>query len=991
MDLQEVILRLDRFWATKGCLIWQPYNVQVGAGTMNPATVLRVLGPEPWNVGYVEPSVRPQDGRYGKNPNRWGQFYQYQVILKPDPGNPVELYLESLEALGVDRRRHDIRLVEDNWESPVLGAWGLGWEIWMDGQEITQFTYFQQAGGFELDPVSVEITYGLERIVMVLQGARSFVDMTWGHGITYGDMLLASEVEHCTYNFERASVQRVTEMYDLFEAEAKAALQAGLVMPAHDYVLKCSHAFNVLDARGAVGVTQRARYFGRMRDLAREVSRLYSVQRQELGYPLLKEPAQAVSRAPAVAPEAFRREKATLLCEIGVEEMPVGDLEAALQQLRDNLPAALRESRLAFEAVRVEGTARRLVMEVKGLAPSQLEEQRVVKGPPYEIAVDREGRPTKAALGFARSQGVAVDALTQQEIEGKMYLVAVKREGGQPAAQVLAELLPQLFGRFKFGKTMRWNASNVAFSRPVRWILALLGDQVVPFAFAGVVSGRVTFGLRPQGAPPITLQEAADYWPTMTDRSIVVSGEERQQMIAEKARELTAAVGGSIPDDAVLLQEVAHLVEYPSPLLGSFGKEYLDLPPEVLVAVMRKHQRYFPVTADGALLPHFVAVANGPYESLDAIRHGNEQVLRARFADAAFFFKADSLKKLEDFNPRLDTLAFQEKLGSVLDKVGRLERLVVRLGELLGASGDIGTARRAAHLCKADLATQMVVELTSLQGIMGSKYALLSGESPQVARAIHEHYLPRGAGDSLPQTWPGVLVGIADRLDSLVGLFAVGHGPTGSADPYALRRAALAVVQILADGKVSVSLKAILAAAAELQPVAVTRDALKAVHDFVIQRLRVWVLELGYRHDLVDAVLAERGDDPALALSALQALSEWVSRPEFGLALTTYSRPSRIVREYSEQLPLTPDLFEHAEESELYEAVMRAQDQWAAVTDVDGLVAVLTALHDPVARFFDKVFVMVEEDAVRENRLALLQRIAILGRGIVDLTRVQGY
>src|SRR5512136_1672705 len=245
MDFQEVIMRLEQFWADKGCLIWQPYNVQVGAGTMNPATVLRVLGPEPWNVAYVEPSIRPADGRYGENPNRWQQFYQYQVILKPDPGNPVELYLDSVKALGIDFRQHDIRLVEDNWEAPALGAWGQGWEIWMDGQEITQFTYFQQAGGFDLNPVSVEITYGLERIVMVLQGARAFVDMKWGHGITYGDVLLRSEVEHCTYNFQVANVERLKQMYDLYEAEAKSALAAGVLISAHDYVLKCSHTFNV--------------------------------------------------------------------------------------------------------------------------------------------------------------------------------------------------------------------------------------------------------------------------------------------------------------------------------------------------------------------------------------------------------------------------------------------------------------------------------------------------------------------------------------------------------------------------------------------------------------------------------------------------------------------------------------------------------------------------------------------------------------------------
>src|SRR5688572_27637034 len=286
LNFQQVILTLQRFWADRGAILWQPYYTQVGAGTMNPATFLRVLGPEPWHVAYVEPSIRPDDGRYGENPNRLQQHYQYQVILKPDPGNPQEIYLESLEALGIDPRQHDIRFVEDNWESPALGAWGLGWEVWLDGQEITQFTYFQQAGGLPCDPVSVEITYGLERIAIALQNVNSFRDLQWNDSVKYGDVNLQGEQEHSKYYFEAADVERLRQMYALYEAEAAAALKANLVLPAYDYVLKCSHTFNVLDARGAIGVTERAGSFARMRDLARKVAEAYLEQRQRLEYPL---------------------------------------------------------------------------------------------------------------------------------------------------------------------------------------------------------------------------------------------------------------------------------------------------------------------------------------------------------------------------------------------------------------------------------------------------------------------------------------------------------------------------------------------------------------------------------------------------------------------------------------------------------------------------------------------------------------------------------
>ncbi len=992
MDFQDVIMKLDQFWATKGCLIWQPYNVQVGAGTMNPATVLRALGPEPWNVAYVETSVRPADGRYGENPNRWSQYYQYQVILKPDPGNPVELFMQSLEALGIHPREHDIRLVEDNWEAPALGAWGLGWEIWMDGQEITQFTYFQQAGGFELNPVSVEITYGLERIVMVLQGVRDFAHMNWGHGITYGDMLLRQEVEHCTYNFQTASVERLTQLYDLFEAEAKSALAAGLVIPAHDYVLKCSHTFNVLDARGAVGVTERARYFARMRELAREVCKHYLAQREEMGFPLLRPQTTAQQSLPLVDASHFPHKPATLLFEIGIEELPVAELNSVLQQMRENAPKALAAARLTFDDLRVLGTPRRVALRVKGLAPSQPDEERIVKGPPAGFAFDKQGQPTKAALGFAKAQGVDVSDLTKRDYEGKSYLVAVKQEHGRPAAEVLVETLPALIAGLKFAKSMRWDSRAPAMSRPLRWLVALLGDQVVPFEYGGVQSGRATHGLRPFCSPAIELSDADSYLDVMRANSILLDPEERRATISTRAAELAAGVGGSIPDDPELLQEVANLVEWPTPVLGRFAEEYLTLPQEALIAVMKKHQRYFPVMSDGQLLPYVVIVANGPFQDLDVVRHGNEEVLRARYADATFFFQSDTQKTLEGFLPRLGTLTFQEQLGSVLDKVGRLERLVPWLARGIGATpAELQAAERAARLCKADLGSKVVVELTSLQGVMGSQYALRSGEPSAVAQAIAEHYLPRGAGDDLPQSVPGVLVGLADRLDSLVGLFAVGLQPTGSADPYGLRRAALGLVQILAQRHISLSLPEAFSAAAGLMPVKVPAEALDALQEFVTQRLRGWLLDQGYRYDLVDAALAERAGNPHLALETVRSLSAWVDRPEFAALLTAYSRPSRIVREYPNEFALRPELLGEAEERALYAAVQSAQEQCAGVQDVDGLMALLGPLARPIDAFFAKVFVMVDDQAVRENRLALLQRITALSKGIVDLTKVLGY
>jgi glycyl-tRNA synthetase len=994
MDFQQVMMRLNEFWADHGCLLWLPYNVQVGAGTMNPATVLRVLGPEPWNVAYVEPSVRPDDGRYGENPNRWQQYYQYQVILKPDPGNPIELYLDSLRALGIDPGKHDVRLVEDNWESPALGAWGLGWEVWLDGQEITQYTYFQQAGGINLEPVSVEITYGLERIVMVLQGVRGFPDIRWRDRVTYGDMLLRSEIEGCVYNFEVADVDNLRRMYDLYEAEARNALARDLVLPAHDYVLKCSHAFNVLDARGAVGVTERARYFVRMRNLFREVAALYTRQREEMGYPLTDKIAVA---APVMAPLPAPVQPAgegpyDLVLEIGCEELPVADLDLALEQLRTGLTIALREERLSYRSLRVVGTPRRLVALVHGLAARQPDRERQVRGPQVRIAYDERGNPTRAAEGFARGQGIDVSALQARVIDGREYAVAVLAEEGRDASEVLAETLPQVIAGITFPQSMRWNGAGASFSRPLRWCLALLDEVIVPFEYAGLHSGRVSRGIRPQGSPDITVARAGDYEAAMGQAGILLDVAGRQAVTLKAAQELAAQVGGEIPDDPELLREVANLVEYPLAIRGAFEEEYLRLPDQVLLAVMRKHQRYLPVVANGKLLPYFIAVANGATLDVDAVRYGNEEVLRARYADAAFFYDADAAKRLEEFTPQLDTLTFQERLGSMLDKVGRLERLVPELAEQVGLPPEeTAAARRAAALCKSDLATQLVVELTSLQGIMGRHYAERSGETPEVARAVEEHYWPRYTGDRLPTAMPGLVVGLADRLDTLVGLFAVGVHPSGAADPWGLRRAALGVVQLLVGKGVSLALPEALSDAATLLPVEVGEDALREVLEYIAGRYRGYLIESGLRYDIVDAVLAERGYDPWLAYQSLQQLAAWVAREDWQALLDAYARCVRITRDQAERYAVDEALLAEPAERELYAAYRQAARRVAQEPSVDGLLEALVALKPTIERFFDDVLVMANDPAVRRNRLGLLQSIGALADGIVDLSVMEGF
>jgi glycyl-tRNA synthetase len=1008
-SLQSIILQLQQFWAEKGCLIWQPYYTQVGAGTMNPATFLRVLGPEPWNVAYVEPSVRPDDGRYGENPNRFQLHYQFQVILKPDPGNPVELYLQSLEAIGIQARQHDIRLVEDNWEQPAISAWGLGWEIQLDGQEITQFTYFQQVGGQTLDPISVEITYGLDRILIALNNAPAIWDEPWNETVKYGEVRRQEEFEHSKYYFEIGNVERLRQMYELYRAEAEACVEAGLVLPAHDYVLKCSHTFNALDCRGAIGVTERQVFYGQMREIARRVAERYLEQRKELEYPLLKESQKSNVESHIVQPLTFDLQPADFLLEIGVEELPSGDLVSALEQLRAKVPAWLDEMRLEHGGIRIAGTPRRLAVYVEALAAHQPDREDLVKGPPAERAFGPDGLPTPAAIGFAKGKGLTPKDLEVREVDGGKYVFAVVKQAGRPSAQVLLEALPGLVARIKFDKSMRWlpasraaeNESAVVFSRPLRWFVALLGTTVLPFKYAGLTAGRTTRGLRPYNSPEIMVPAADRYIDIMKENGIILDVEERKALITQGVRDLADSVGGQALLPEELLAEVANLVEKPMPLLGSFEKEYLALPEEVLISVMKKHQKYFPVESKrsqvesptfdlrhSTLLPFFIVIRNGDTEWLDLVRQGNEHVVRARFSDADFFVRADRKHKLEQFRPRLGTLIFQKKLGSMLDKSERIEKLVGELIPMLGLEADEAVfARRAAHLAKADLVSKMVVEMTSLQGVMGREYARRDGEDPAVAAAIGEQYQP------IPKTRPGLAVALADRLDSLAGLFAAGLAPSGTKDPFGLRRAAIGIIQPLLEHAIDLDLRLALWKTAQLQPVEASAEVQAQVLGFITGRLAVLLKEAGYKYDVVDAVLAGQSDRPFAASIAVRQLNAWVNRPDWNTILPAYARCARIVRaaQSTDHGPWTVDdsLLTEPAERDLYAALQSSVV--GRPSSIDDFLTIVTALIPAINTFFDQVLVMAEDKATRANRLGLVQQIAALADGLADLSKLEGF
>lgn len=977
LTMQDALARLTTYWTEQGCLVVQPMNTEVGAGTLNPATFLRVLGPEPWRVVYPEPSVRPDDSRYGENPNRLQTHTQLQVILKPDPGNPQELYLGSLAAIGIDVTAHDVRFVEDNWASPALGAWGLGWEVWLDGLEITQFTYFQQAGGLNLDPVSVEITYGIERIIMALQDKTHFKEIEYAPGVSYGEVFGQSEYEMSRYYLDDADIDANRRLLELYATEAQRMIDAKLPVPAHSYVLKCSQAFNVLDSRGAVSTADRAAEFGRMRRLAGEVARLWVDRRAELGLPLgtvaPREPARAAASVQTADGER------TLVFEIGTEELPPAELRSAREQVKRLLSDGLAGTRLGHGEVRVFGTPRRLIAVVPAVAAREDDHVRTVKGPKTQAAYAADGTPTRALEGFARGQGVTVEDVEVDELNGVPHVVVRKHEAGRAAPTVLAAVLAEVVTGLRAAKNMRWNDPKLSFSRPVRWLTALWGDDVVPVAVSTLAAGRRTRLLRTAEPPYADIDSAETFLETLGVNGIVADHEDRRELIVIGAQDLVYPDGKiDVKGESALIDQITDLVEQPLPLLGTFDESYLSLPDAVLTTVMRKHQRYLPVRdEDGALLPMFVTVANGPVD-VELVRAGNEAVLRARYEDAAFFYRADLATPIAEMKAHLDRLTFTDRLGSMADRAGRISALALSVADRLGIDSPV--LRRAAELVKFDLGSQLVTEMTSLAGVMARDYALHAGEDRPVAQAVYEAELPRNTGDVLPASVPGALLSLADRLDLVTGLAATVGLPTGSSDPFAVRRAVLGLLAVhrATPALAGFSLAEGLEMAAAAQPVPVSAEVLSAAADFLAKRLEQVLTEEGHPIDRVRAVLLHAAR-PALADVLLGQLATAVTDPGF-LAVAAAVQRSRRIVPAGTPAGYDPTTLKEPAELALHAAVVGVPP----FSDVSSFVTATQGLVAPVGTFFDEVFVMADDPALRAARLGLLATVRDLGDGLLD-------
>ncbi|MDU3601227.1 MAG: glycine--tRNA ligase subunit beta [Veillonella sp.] len=663
-----------------------------------------------------------------------------------------------------------------------------------------------------------------------------------------------------------------------------------------------------------------------------------------------------------------------LLFEIGAEEIPAGFMPNILGQLKQLAETKLNDAHLPFESIATYGTPRRLALIVKGLADTSAEISERHKGPSASIAYDADGNATKAAIGFARGKGLDVADLVVED----GYIYAETKTAGVPAKDIVTDMLPQLITGLNFPKSMHWGNLDAKFVRPVRWLVALLDEEVIPVEFATVKSGNVTRGHRFLGADEITIKNAASYVDTLKENFVMVDQDARRELISKQLHDIAASKNASIVWDDDLLEEINYLVEWPTALCGGFEESYLALPDAAIITPMKDHQRYFPlVDQDGKLLPMFLTVRNGSDHSIEVVQAGNERVLRARLDDAKFFFNEDRKKPLIDRQDGLTKIVFQEGLGNLADKTERLLKLGRVFGEECGLHEDAAVVlERATELAKTDLTTGMVTEFTELQGVMGKEYALLDGESPEVAEAIFEQYLPRFAGDVLPQTEAGKVLSIIDKVDNIVATFSRGLIPTGSQDPYALRRQTIGILNILLGSEWNISLRPIFKASMELLNVAADKqeELLNQVEEFFTLRLKNIFLDREVPHHVIDLLLSNNELSVADAEGLVNALL--ANRIDENVELVqAYTRMYNLVKDV-EYTGVNSDLLKEDAEKVLFEAASKASEAslaaWEA-NDYTAVVAVPATLVPAINKFFEDVMVMDKDEAIKANRLQLVR------------------
>ncbi|CAK7071204.1 glycine--tRNA ligase subunit beta [Tissierella sp.] len=684
------------------------------------------------------------------------------------------------------------------------------------------------------------------------------------------------------------------------------------------------------------------------------------------------------------------------LLEIGVEELPARFVGDALEQLQTNTSNFLKEERISYSSMKVYSTPRRLTLIVEGLEDKQEDLKETVKGPAKKIAFDSDGNPTKALLGFMRGQNIDIASIYVEEHNGIEYVYADVVKEGKEIEEILKGNIPNIIKSINFPKSMRWGGKNIRFARPIRWLVSLLDDKIVSFDLEGIEASNITKGHRFLGSNRIELNNVDEYVEALRKNFVIVDQEERKDIIKYGSERLAKEKGGNLQQDENLLDEVTNIVEYPTPMIGRIKEEYLSLPADVVITPMKEHLRFFPVLDDKKrLLPYFITVRNGNDDFIETVIKGNEKVLGARLEDARFFYMDDVKRPLESYVDDLQRIVFQEKLGTLYDKTKRVQNLGIKIGEYLEVGEETErNIERAGYLSKADLVTKMVSEFTELQGKMGMEYARCSEENEIVSLAIFEQYLPRFAGDELPTTTAGSVLSIADKMDTISGLFAIGIHPTGSQDPFGLRRQALGIINIILDKKLNLSINELVETAlyfyVEVNGLAFDYNRVKdEIIEFFSGRIRNMFMDMGIRYDIVEAVISTNTDDIYDMKIRANKLNEWLKKEGLSEILSAFNRVANLAEKaISDEVQrdlLTED------EIELYESFNNVEEKINSSIDkkeYDKALDQLVVLKEPIDKFFDKVMVMVDDEKIRNNRLGLLKKIYDTMLQICDLSKI---
>ncbi len=877
LTFQELIAKLNTFWSNKGVLIGEPYGLEVGAGTSNPLTAFRVLGPEPFNVAYVEPSRRPADGRYGENPNRLQHYFQYQVILKPAPAFNTYMYIEMLQALGIDPEKHDIRFVEDNWESPSLGAWGLGWEIWLDGMEITQYTYFQQMSGIDLELPALEITIGLERLAMYIQNVDDYKDLKWNNSVTYGDIFKQHEYWQTTYNYETSDIKTLQTLFNTHLKIIKDQINKKNYWAAYDNLLKLSHYFNLLDAQGVVSATDRVAKFKLMGELGNKIAKMYIAERKKLNYPLTNKVRPIEYKPKAIDLKHFlkknnlnnldifgnnkkavlsagRLNKTSMLnnkalglnsemltfntdklfvLELGFEEFPAFDAKA-LQQIFTNEWLNNILKNLGYEDVKsnVYITSQRVVFIIANIEKTT-KKQIVLQGPPINIAY-KDSKATKALKTFLNKNNIKIADLKQEN--GRVVAYKTIKLDIQNTAQ---EIINRFFTTKINTKYMRWNNSKDAYIRPLRWIFAMYKDEVINTSYFDVQANNFTMPPRCFAPNIITLNSSKEYLNFILSSQIKLDPEIRHEIIQDafKKESKLENINKYLP----LIEENTFLTENPNPVVCKLPDKYKVLPFELILKILQSNQRYLVFVKDNQV--YYMVVVNHLKQNAKSIAKANTKVVNARLDDGLFYFNTDLKKDIKEYRPDLKYITYHPQIGSYLEKTKRLEKLA-----------DIVWKNKPEHiktvlqLIKNDKATLSGKEFPELEGYIASKMAQIQNYPKEVVTILQEY-------KNLNTTNPDArLFAIIDLIDDIINLASLEGLPKGNKDPYQIRQKVFNLIHIAS--KQNLDLEPLIKKALELarknSSIKKVNVNLEEISDYINKR----VFNLITKNNILDSYLA---------------------------------------------------------------------------------------------------------------------------------------